>query len=104
MKKSLVLLFGLAALLLVGWYGYRALVEQRTGFPLPLLAQPEAEKNYPSPPMTGTAELIIVASTAILPCWRRDPKWQGWRSPLSRKANSASSAHMAWPTRKAASG
>ncbi len=47
MKKSLALLFGLAALLLVSWNGYRALVEQRAGFPLPLLAQQVAQEKLP---------------------------------------------------------
>ncbi|MEH6660484.1 MAG: serine hydrolase domain-containing protein [Parasphingorhabdus sp.] len=47
MKKSLALLFGLAALLLVGWYGYRTLVERQSGFPLPLLTQAEVEKKLP---------------------------------------------------------
>ncbi|WP_321325821.1 serine hydrolase domain-containing protein [uncultured Parasphingorhabdus sp.] len=47
MKRSLALLFGLAALLLVSWNGYRALVEQRAGFPLPLLAQQVAQEKLP---------------------------------------------------------
>jgi beta-lactamase class C len=46
-KRSLALLFGLAALLLVSWNGYRALVEQRAGFPLPLLAQQVAQEKLP---------------------------------------------------------
>jgi beta-lactamase class C len=46
-KKSLALLFALAALLLIGWYGYRTLVERQTGFPLPVLTQPKAEKKLP---------------------------------------------------------
>jgi beta-lactamase class C len=50
MKKSLVLLFGLAAVLLVGWYGNRALVEQRAGFPLPALSEPEAQIRLPTEP------------------------------------------------------
>lgn len=47
MKKSLALLFGLVAVLLVGWYGNRTLVVQQAGFPLPLPIQPEAEKKLP---------------------------------------------------------
>ncbi|MEH6827094.1 serine hydrolase domain-containing protein [Parasphingorhabdus sp.] len=50
MKKYLALLFGLAALLLVGWYGYRALVEQKTGFPLPALVEPKAQIHLPTDP------------------------------------------------------
>ncbi|WP_339689055.1 serine hydrolase domain-containing protein [uncultured Parasphingorhabdus sp.] len=50
MKKHLTLLFGLAALLLVGWYGYRALVEQQSGFPLPELIVPEVEARLPTRP------------------------------------------------------
>ncbi len=50
MKKHLSLLFGLAALLLVSWYGYRALGEQNRGVPLPALAAPEAEKRLPTGP------------------------------------------------------
>jgi beta-lactamase class C len=49
-KKYLALLFGLAALLLVGWYGYRALVEQKTGFPLPALVEPKAQIHLPTEP------------------------------------------------------
>ena len=50
MKKYLALLFGLAALLLVGWYGYRGLVEQQSGFPLPPLKAAEVEKRLPTRP------------------------------------------------------
>lgn len=50
MKKYLTLLFGLAALLLVGWYGYRALVEQQNGFPLPDLIAPQVEARLPTRP------------------------------------------------------
>ncbi|WP_417595666.1 serine hydrolase domain-containing protein [Parasphingorhabdus sp.] len=50
MKKYLTLLFGLAALLLVGWYGYRGLVEQQSGFPLPPLKAAEVEKRLPTRP------------------------------------------------------
>lgn len=49
-KKNLALLIGLAALLLVGGYSYRALVEQQEGFPLPVLAQPVAETRLPTAP------------------------------------------------------
>jgi beta-lactamase class C len=49
-KKYLALLFGLAALLLVGWNGYRALVEQKTGFPLPALVEPKAQIDLPTEP------------------------------------------------------
>jgi len=47
-KKYLALLFGLAALLLVGWYGYRTLFEQKSGFPLAALAEPKAESRLPT--------------------------------------------------------
>lgn len=50
MKKYLVLLFGLAALLLVGGYGYRALVAQQTGFPLPVVTEPEVQIRLPTEP------------------------------------------------------
>ncbi|WP_417608163.1 serine hydrolase domain-containing protein [Parasphingorhabdus sp.] len=50
MKKSLALFFGLAALLLVGWYGYRALSEQKSGFPLATLVEPKAAKRLPTRP------------------------------------------------------
>ncbi len=50
MKKYLAPLLGLAALLLVGWYGDRALVVQQAGFPLPVLAEPEVESRLPTEP------------------------------------------------------
>lgn len=42
MKRYLVPLFGLAAVLLVGWYGNSALVVQQAGFPLTEVIEPEA--------------------------------------------------------------
>ena len=50
MNRYLALLFGLAGLLLVGWYGYRALGEQQSGFPLPAIAAREAPKRLPTEP------------------------------------------------------
>tara|TARA_R100001244_G_scaffold86820_1_gene66278 strand:+ start:48759 stop:50033 length:1275 start_codon:yes stop_codon:yes gene_type:complete len=51
MNKNLALLFGLAALLLVGWYGYRALVEQGSGFPLPAIIASDAQtRRLPTEP------------------------------------------------------
>ncbi|AMO70807.1 serine hydrolase domain-containing protein [Sphingorhabdus sp. M41] len=50
MKRYLALLFGLAGLLLVGWYGYRALVDQQSGFPLPLQIKAEGENKLPVEP------------------------------------------------------
>tara|TARA_R110000824_G_scaffold209_22_gene1134 strand:- start:7482 stop:8744 length:1263 start_codon:yes stop_codon:yes gene_type:complete len=49
-RKYPALLFGLAALLLVGWYGYRTLVEQQSGFPLPVPIESEAENKLPVEP------------------------------------------------------
>ncbi|MEH6790338.1 serine hydrolase domain-containing protein [Parasphingorhabdus sp.] len=49
-KKNLAILLGLAALLLVGGYSYRTLVEQRSGFPLPALIVPEAQSRLPTEP------------------------------------------------------
>jgi len=50
MNRYLALLFGLAGLLLVGWYGYRALGEQQSGFPLPAIAARETPKRLPTEP------------------------------------------------------
>lgn len=50
MKRYLALLLGLAGLLLVGWYGYRALVDQQSGFPLPVLIKSETENKLPIKP------------------------------------------------------
>ncbi|MEP2494569.1 MAG: serine hydrolase domain-containing protein [Parasphingorhabdus sp.] len=50
MRKFLALLFGVAALLLVGWYGYRTLVEQQVGFPLSALLEPERKSSLPTEP------------------------------------------------------
>lgn len=50
MRKFLALLFGVAALLLVGWYGYRTLVEQQVGFPLSALLEPERKSTLPTEP------------------------------------------------------
>jgi beta-lactamase class C len=50
MSRHLPLLFGLAAALLVGWYGYRILVEQQAGFPLSALIEPELERKLPTEP------------------------------------------------------
>ena len=50
MKRYLALLLGLAGLLLVGWYGYRALVEQQDGFPLPVLIKAQADDKLPIEP------------------------------------------------------
>ncbi len=49
-KRYLALLFGLAGLLLVGWYGYRALVEQQAGFPLPAVVELKAQTKLPTEP------------------------------------------------------
>ncbi|MFK7842214.1 MAG: serine hydrolase domain-containing protein, partial [Sphingorhabdus sp.] len=49
-RKFLALLFGVAALLLVGWYGYRTLVEQQVGFPLSALLEPERKSTLPTEP------------------------------------------------------
>ncbi len=49
-KKNLALLCGLAALLLVGWYGYRVLVEQQAGFPLSALIESAAHNKLPTEP------------------------------------------------------
>ena len=50
MKNNLALLVGLAAALLVGWYGYRVLVEQQAGFPLSALTEPKAQDRLPTKP------------------------------------------------------
>ncbi|MGB5725454.1 MAG: serine hydrolase domain-containing protein [Parasphingorhabdus sp.] len=50
MRRNLALLFGLASALLVGWYGYRVLVEQRAGFPLSALIETEAQDSLPTEP------------------------------------------------------
>ncbi len=50
MKRNLALLIGLAALLLVGWYGYRALVKQQSGFPLPAVIAHVVERPLPTEP------------------------------------------------------
>ncbi|MGB5484723.1 serine hydrolase domain-containing protein [Parasphingorhabdus sp.] len=50
MRRNLALLFGLASALLVGWYGYRVLVEQRAGFPLSALIETEAQDRLPTEP------------------------------------------------------
>lgn len=50
MKKSLALLFGLAALLLVGWNGYRALVAQPAGFPVAVSSVLEPRYKLPEDP------------------------------------------------------
>ncbi|MEO9599952.1 serine hydrolase domain-containing protein [Parasphingorhabdus sp.] len=44
----MALLFGFAAMLLVGWYGYRALVEQQVGFPLSTIIQSDPEEESPA--------------------------------------------------------
>ena len=49
-QKNLTILFGLAATLLVGWYGYRTLVEQRAGFPLSDLIESVAQDKLPTEP------------------------------------------------------
>lgn len=50
MRKFLALLFGVGALLFVGWYGYRTLVEQQVGFPLSALLEPERKSTLPTEP------------------------------------------------------
>ncbi|WP_417620447.1 serine hydrolase domain-containing protein [Parasphingorhabdus sp.] len=47
MRRTLALLLGFAALLLVGWYGYRALVQQRAGFPLSVAAAADRKNTLP---------------------------------------------------------
>ncbi len=50
MKRHLALLFGLCSLLLVGWYGYRVLVQQKTGFPVARIILPKAQAHLPTEP------------------------------------------------------
>lgn len=50
MRKHQALLIGLAALMLVGWYGYQGPGEQQAGFPLPALIQSEAQTKLPTEP------------------------------------------------------
>ena len=50
MPRHLPLLFGLAAALLVGWYGYRALVGQQVGFPLEAVVEAESLVPLPTEP------------------------------------------------------
>ena len=49
-KRYLALLFGLATLVLVSWYGYRALVEQKSGFPVPGIVAPQPQQRLPTEP------------------------------------------------------
>ncbi len=50
MTKYLTPFFGLAALLLVSWYGYRAFVQEQAGLPLTEIAEAATEDRLPTEP------------------------------------------------------
>ncbi|MEL6874423.1 MAG: serine hydrolase domain-containing protein, partial [Pseudomonadota bacterium] len=50
MRGFLIAAFGIAALLLIGLYGYQALFERQIGFPLSAAAEPQRENALPTEP------------------------------------------------------
>ena len=50
MRGFLIAAFGIAALLLIGLYGYQALFERQIGFPLSAAAEPKRENALPTEP------------------------------------------------------